>query len=138
MKLHQLAEQTGAKTIQLIAIAKALEFADLSNPHGATPLNTEQAQQITAVFRFMRSRQIVEPQSAIAQMQQANSLSTEEIDIRLRASVAAELYRRYPHDDSMSDRILRMLGALQSFEQMSTLYVQPHSLSASARPTPSQ
>ncbi|MBE9064255.1 hypothetical protein [cf. Phormidesmis sp. LEGE 11477] len=117
MKLHQLAEQTGAKTIQLIAITKALEFADLPSPHGGTPMTPERAQQIVAVFRFMRSRQIVEPQSAIAQMQMADATATEEIAVCLRASVADELCRRYP-DGSMSDRILRLLGALQSFEQL--------------------
>ena len=52
MKLNQLADQLHAKTIGLIAIAKALEYADLPNPHGGTPLNPEQAQQITAVFRY--------------------------------------------------------------------------------------
>ena len=69
MKLNQLADQLHTKTIGLIAIAKALEYPDLLDPHGGTPLNTEQAQQITAVFRFMRDRRIVEPKSAIAQMQ---------------------------------------------------------------------
>ena len=117
MKLNQLADQLSAKTIGLIAIAKALEYPDLPNPHGGTPLSANQAQQITAVFRYMRDRQIVEPQSAIAQMQMSEATDTEEIAVCLRASVADELCRRYP-DGSMSDRILRLLGALQSFEQL--------------------
>ena len=116
MKLNQLADQLSAKTIGLIAIVKALEYADLPNPHGGTPLNPEQAQKITAVFRYMRDRQIIEPKSAIAQMQMTEA-STTEIAVCLRASVADELCRRYP-DGSMSDRILKLLGALQSFEQL--------------------
>ena len=117
MTLNQLADQLSAKTIALIAIAKALEQPDLTNPHGGTPLSASQAQQITAVFRYMRDRQIVEPKSAIAQMQMSDATATEEIAVCLRASVADELCRRYP-DGSMSDRILRLLGALQSFEQL--------------------
>ena len=117
MQLNQLADRLSAKTIGLIAIAKALEQADLSNPHGGTPLSAGQAQQITTVFRYMRDRQIVEPKSAIAQMKMSDATSTEEIAVCLRASVADELCRRYP-EGSMSDRILRLLGALQSFEQI--------------------
>ena len=79
----------------------------------ATPLSAAQAQQITAVFRYMRDRQIAEPKSAIAQMQMSEASATEEIAVCLRASVADELCRRYP-DGSMSDRILRLLGALQN------------------------
>ena len=117
MKLNQLADQLSAKTIGLIAIAKALEYPDLSNTHGGTPLSANQAQQITAVFRYMRDWQIVEPKSAIAQMQMSEATDTKEIAVCLRASVADELCRRYP-EGSMSDRILRLLGALQSFEQL--------------------
>jgi len=83
MKLNQLADQIHAKTIALIAIAKALEFSDLPNPHGGTPLSQSQAQQITAVFRYMRDRQIVEPKAAIAQMQMSDPAATEEIAISL-------------------------------------------------------
>jgi hypothetical protein len=137
MKLNQLADQLHAKTIDLIAIAKALEFADLPNPHGGTALSQTQAQQITAVFRYMRDRQIVDAKAAIAQMQNDDPASTEEIAIRLRASVADELCRRYP-EGSMSDRILRLLGALQSFEQMYALYVQSHGIASPVQPTPSQ
>ena len=50
-------------------------------------------------------------------MQMAEATDTEEIAVCLRASVADELCRRYP-EGSMSDRILRLLGALQSFEQL--------------------
>ena len=117
MKLNQLADQLSTKTIALIAIAKTLEQTDLSNPHGGTPLSPAQAQQITAVFCYMRDRQIVEPKSVIAQMQVTDAAATEEIAVCLRASVADELRRRYP-EGSMSDRILRLLGALQSFEQL--------------------
>lgn len=118
MQLNQLADQLSAKTIALIAITQALEQPDLSNPHGGTPLSADQAQQITTVFRYMRDRQIVEPKSAIAQMQMSDA-STAEIAVCIRASVADELCRRYP-EGSMSDRILRLLGALQSFEQLHT------------------
>jgi hypothetical protein len=117
MQLNQLADQLGAKTIQLIAIAKALNFVDLPSPHGGTPLLPERSQQVAAVYRYMRDRQIAEPAAAIAQMQVADSISTEEIIVSLRASVADELCHRYP-EGSMSDRILRLLGALQSFEQL--------------------
>ncbi|PZO45276.1 MAG: hypothetical protein DCF15_21690 [Phormidesmis priestleyi] len=137
MKLNQLADQLPAKTIDLIAIAKALEFTDLPNPHGGTPLNAAQAQQITTVFRFMRDRRITEPKSAIAQMQLSDPDSTEAIAISLRASVADELRRRYP-EGSMSDRILRLLGALQSFEQLHQPFIQPHQIPAPVQPTPNQ
>lgn len=120
MRLNQLADQLSAKTIALIAIAKALEQPDLSSPHGGTPLSPAQAQQITAVFRYMRDRQVTEPASAIAQMQMSDATATEEIAVCLRASVADELCRRYP-EGSMSDRILRLLGALQSFERLHAL-----------------
>ncbi|KPQ31577.1 MAG: hypothetical protein HLUCCA11_23480 [Phormidesmis priestleyi Ana] len=137
MKLNQLADQIHAKTIALIAIAKALEFSDLPNPHGGTPLSQSQAQQITAVFRYMRDRQIVEPKAAIAQMQMSDPAATEEIAISLRTSVADELCRRYPNG-SMSDRILRLLGAVQSLEQLYVLSIQPQASQASVKPTLSQ
>ena len=134
MKLNQLADQLHTKTIGLIAIAKAFEFADLANPHGGTPLSPAQAQQVTAVFRYMRDRQVTDPTAAIARMQTAAAASPEEIAVSLRASVADELCRRYP-EGSMSDRILRLLGALQSFEQMYALCLQPNLLSAPVPPT---
>jgi hypothetical protein len=136
MKLNQLADQLHAKTIGLIAIAKGLEFSNLPNPHGGTALNSEQAQQIKTVFRYMRDRQIVDAKAAIAQMQATDPASKEEIAISLRVSVADELCRRYP-DGSMSDRILRLLGALQSFEQMYALCIQSHGIAAPVQPTPS-
>jgi hypothetical protein len=117
MKLNQLADQLHAKTIGLIAIAKALKFADLPNPHGGTALNSEQTQQITTVHRYMRDRQIVDAKAAIAQMQATDPASTEEIAISLRVSVADELRRRYP-DGSMSDRILKLLGAVNALETL--------------------
>jgi hypothetical protein len=123
MKLNQLADQLHAKTIGLIAIAKALEFADLPNPHGGTALNSEQAQQIRAVFRYMRDRQIVEPKSAIAQMNDLTSADPDQIAVSLRASVADELRRRYP-DGSMSDRILKLLGAVSALETLHLSYRQ--------------
>lgn len=133
MKLNQLADQLPAKTIDLIAIAKALEFTDLPNPHGGTPLNAEQAQQITTVFRFMRDRRITEPKAAIAQMNQPPPES-DEIAIRIRVSVADELCQRYP-TGSMSDRILKLLGAVQVFEQVSGLCVHPQAIAAPIQPT---
>jgi hypothetical protein len=123
MKLNQLADQLHAKTIDLIAIAKALEFSELPNPHGGTALSPAQAQQITTVFRYMRDRQIAEPKAAIAQMQTVDSASTEEIAISLRASVADELCRRYP-EGSMSDRILKLLGAVSALETLHLSYRQ--------------
>jgi hypothetical protein len=130
MKLNQLADQLHTKTIGLIAIAQALEFPDLPNPHGGTALSQTQAQQITAVFRYMRDRQIVEPKSAIAQMRSADPASTEEIAISLRASVADELRRRYP-EGSMSDRILKLLGAVGALETLHLSYRQ-HSAAETA------
>jgi hypothetical protein len=124
MKLNQLADQLHAKTIGLIAIAKAIEFADLPNPHGGTALNSEQAQQITAVFRYMRDRQIVEPKSAIAQMNDLTSAEPDQVAVSLRASVADELRRRYP-EGSMSDRILKLLGAVSALETLHLSY-RPH------------
>ena len=115
MQLNQLADQLSAKTIHLIAIAEALAFTDLPSPHGGTPLSTAQAQQITAVFRYMRDRQIVSAKSAIAQMKAAPE-PTSAIAISIPASVADELCRRYP-EGSMSERILKLLGAVHSFEQ---------------------
>jgi hypothetical protein len=124
MKLNQLADQLHAKTIGLIAIAKALEFPDLPNPHGGTALNPAQAQQITTVFRYMRDRQIVEPKSAIAQMNDLTSTEPDQIAISLRVSVADELRRRYP-EGSMSDRILKLLGAVSALETLHLSY-RPH------------
>jgi hypothetical protein len=130
MKLNQLADQLHAKAIALIAIAKALEFSDLPNPHGGTGLNPEQAQQIRAVFRYMRDRQIVDAKAAIAQMRMTDPASTEEIVISLRASVAAELSCRYP-EGSMSDRILKLLGAVSALETLHLSYRQ-HSAAKTA------
>jgi hypothetical protein len=137
MKLNLLADQLHAKTIALITIAKALDLTDLPNPHGGTSLGPSQAQQITAVFRYMRDRQIVDAKAAIAQMQAADPTSTKEIAISLRALEADELCRRYP-DGSMSDRILKLLVALQSFEQIYALCVQASAIASSTQPTPSQ
>ena len=130
MKINQLADQLHAKTIALIAIAKALEFTDLPNPHGGTPLDTSQAEQITSLFRFMRERQITDPKAGLAQMKMTEAATPEEIPVSLRASVADELCRRYPKG-SMSDRILRLLGALQAFEQLHTPYGQPSAIAQS-------
>ena len=120
MKLHHLTDHLQAKTSQLIDIAKALGQV---NPNGGTPIDDSQQSQITAVYRFMSQRQIETPKAAIAQME-AEFLSpdsplpaTEEIAIRIRASVAHELCSRYP-TGSMSDRILKALGALSAFEQL--------------------
>ena len=115
MQLNQLADQLSTKTIALIAIAEALAFTDLPSPHGGTPLSSAQAQQITAVFDYMRDRQIVSAKSAIAQMKAAAE-TTSAIAISIPASVADELCRRYP-DGSMAERILKLLGAVHSFEQ---------------------
>ena len=115
MQLNQLADQLSTKTIALIAIAEALAFTDLPSPHGGTPLSSAQAQQITAVFHYMRDRQIVGAKSAIAQMKAAAE-TTSAIAISIPASVADELCRRYP-EGSMSERILKLLGAVHSFEQ---------------------
>jgi hypothetical protein len=122
MRINQLADQLHAKTIGLIAIAQALELADLPNPHGGTPLSPSQAQRITAVHCYMRDRQIVDVKAAIAQM---NDLSTDsdQIAVSLRVSVADELCRRYP-DGSMSDRILKLLGAVGALESLHLSYRQ--------------
>ncbi|PZO10714.1 MAG: hypothetical protein DCF25_20335 [Leptolyngbya foveolarum] len=136
MKLNQLADQLHAKTINLIAIAQALELTNLPNPHGGTPLSSDQAQQITAVFRYMRDRQIAEPKSAIAQMKELPA-TTSAIAISIPESVADELCRRYP-EGSMSDRILRLLGALQAFEQMYELCMRSPAVSAPVNSTPNQ
>ena len=124
MKLNQLADQLHAKTIALIAIAKALELSDLPNPHGGTALSPEQAQQITTVFRYMRDRQIVEPKSAIAQMDNPMSGEPDQIAVSLRVSVADELRRRYP-EGSVSDCILKLLGAVSALENLHLSYRQP-------------
>ena len=86
MQLNQLADQLSTKTIALIAIAEALAQPDLSNPHGGTPLSADQAQQITAVFRYMRDRQIVSAKSAIAQMKAA--AETDQCDRYQHSSVS--------------------------------------------------
>ena len=137
MKLNQLADQLHAKTIHLIAIAKALELTELPSPHGGTPLSPAQAEQVTAVFRYMQAHQITEPRSAIAQMKTAAPAPAEEVTISLRASVADELRDRYP-EGTLSDGILRLLGALQSFEQVYARCVQPIAISTSMPPTSHQ
>jgi hypothetical protein len=123
MKLNQLADQLHAKTIGLIAIAKALEFSELPNPHGGTPLNPAQAQQITTVFRYMRDRQIVDAKAAIAQMNEPMSSEPDQIAVSLRVSVADELRRRYP-EGNVSDRILKLLGAVSALETLHLSYRQ--------------
>ncbi|MEL6940292.1 MAG: hypothetical protein AAFO84_13980 [Cyanobacteria bacterium J06598_1] len=122
MKLHQLAEQTGAKTIQLIEIAKASGW---SNPHGNTALSAEQQAQIVAVYRYMSARKIAEPTAAIVQMRTETATCTDDVSsskgaiaISIQPSVADELCRRYPAEGRMSDRILKALGALNAFEQL--------------------
>jgi hypothetical protein len=87
-------------------------------------LNPAQAQQITTVFRYMRDRQIVEPKAAIAQMNDLTNAEPDQIAISLRVSVADELRRRYP-DGSMSDRILKLLGAVSALETLHLSY-RPH------------
>jgi hypothetical protein len=116
MTLNQLADQLHAKTISLIAIAQALEFPDLPSPHGGTPLSPSQTQRITAVSRYMRDRQIVDVKAAIAQINDP-STNSDQIAVSLRSSVADELCRRYP-DGSMSDRILKLLGAVGALESL--------------------
>lgn len=133
MQLNQLADQLSAKTIHLIAIAKALTLPDLPNPHGGTPLSPEHSQQITALYRYMRDRQISDPAAAVAQMNDQPA-DADEIAIRIRASVADELCQRYP-TGSMSDRILKLLGAVQVFEQVSALCVHPQAITAPIQPT---
>ncbi|PZO44038.1 MAG: hypothetical protein DCF15_22205, partial [Phormidesmis priestleyi] len=83
--------------------------------------------------RFMRDRRITEPKSAIAQMNQPPPES-DEIAIRIRVSLADELCQRYP-TGSMSDRILKLLGAVQVFEQVSALCVHPEAIAAPIQPT---
>jgi hypothetical protein len=123
VKLNQLADQLHAKTIALIAIAKALEFSDVPNPHGGTALSPAQAQQITVLFRYMRDRQIVDAKAAIAQMNDLTNAEPDQIAVSLRASVADELRRRYP-DGSMSDCILKLLGAVSALETLHLSYRQ--------------
>ena len=135
MKLNQLSDQLHTKTIHLITIAKALELTELPTPHGGTPLSPAQAEQVTAVFRYMQERQMTEPKVAIAQMKTAASAAgTEEVTVSLRASVADELRCRYP-EGTLSDCILRLLGALQSLEQIYPLCVQPTAISTPVQPT---
>ncbi len=116
MQLNQLADQLSAKTIHLIAIAKALNFTDLPNPHGGTPLSPKHSQQIAAVYRYMQNRQVTDPAAAIAQMNNQPA-DADEIAIRIRTSVADELCQRYP-TGSMSDRILKALSALSTLERL--------------------
>ena len=137
MKLNHLADQLHTKTIDLIVIAKALEFTDMPNPHGGTPLSPAQAQDITAVFRYMQAHQMTKPKAVIAQMKTADAAPAEEITVSLRASVADELRCRYP-EGTLSDGILRLLGALQSFEQVYACCVQPTAISTSMPPTSHQ
>ena len=124
MKLHQLAEQTGVKTIQLIEIAKAL---DLLNFHGGTTLTAEQQTQIADVYRYMLALKITDPAAAIAQMNAGEALCVGDstanglIAISIQPSVADELCRRYPVG-TMSDRILKMLGALSALENLLASY----------------
>lgn len=135
MKLNQLSDQLNTKTIHLITIAKALELTELPNPHGGTPLSPAQAEQVTAIFQYMRDRQMTEPKVAIAQLKTAApAASTEEVTVSLRASVADELRCRYP-EGTLSDCILRLLGALQSFEQIYPFCVQPTAISTPVQPT---
>ena len=136
MKLNQLSDQLQTKTIHLITIAKALELTELPTPHGGTPLSPAQAEQVTAVFRYMQERQMTDPKVAIAQMKTAASAAApaEEVTVSLRASVADELRCRYP-EGTLSDCILRLLGALQSFEQIYPLCVQPTAISTPIQPT---
>ena len=122
MKLHQLAEQTGVKTIQLIEIAKALGLNDF---HGGTALTAEQRTQIADTHRYMLALKITDPVAAIAQMNAVASTNAEDlIAISIQPSVAGELCRRYPVG-TMSDRILKTLGALSALENLLAPY--PHS-----------
>ena len=125
MKLHQLAEQTGVKTIQLIEIAKAL---GLLNFHGGTVLAAQQQTQIADIYRYMLALKITDPAAAIAQMNAGEVLCADGsnvnglIAISIQPSVADELCRRYPAG-TMSDRILKMLGALNALENLLTPYL---------------
>ena len=131
MKLHQLAEQTGVKTIQLIEIAKA---SGLLNFHGGTVLTAEQQTQIASIYRYMLALKVTDPAAAIAQMNAGEALCADgstvngSIAISIQPSVADELYRRYPAG-TMSDRILKALGALHSFEQLYTSIFQQRRVS---------
>ena len=124
MKLHQLAEQTGVKTIQLIEIAKAVGLSDF---HGGTALTAEQQAQIADIYRYMLALKITDPVAAIAQMNTAaaacaeGSNSKSLIAISIQPSVADELCRRYPVG-TMSDRILKTLGALSALENLLAPY----------------
>ena len=115
MKLHQLAEQIGAKAIQLIEIAKALGL----DCHGGTVLTAEQQPQITAIYRYMQAHRTTDPAVAIAQMTAtgADTSAKDLIAISIQPSVADELCRRYPAG-TMSDRILKVLGALSALENL--------------------
>jgi len=135
MKINQLSDQLQTKTIGLIAIAKALELTELPNPHGGASLSPAQAEQVTAVFRYMQEHQMTDPKVAIAQMKTAASAApAEEVTVSLRASVADELRCRYP-EGTLSDCILRLLGALQSFEQIYPLCVQPTATRTPVQPS---
>jgi len=116
MKLHQLAEQIDAKAIQLIEIAKAL---GLSSFHGGTALAAEQQTQIAAIYRYMQAHKTTDPAVAIAQMTATGADTSVEdlIAISIQPSVADELCRRYPAG-TMSDRILKALGALSALENL--------------------
>lgn len=120
MKLHQLAEQTGVKTIQLIEIAKA---SGLLSFHGGTVLTAQQQTQIASIYRYMLALKITDPAAAIAQMNAGEALCADgstvngSIAISIQPSVADELYRRYPAG-TMSDRILKLLGALSALENL--------------------
>ena len=131
MQLNQLADQLGTKTIHLIAIAKALEFPDMLNPHGGTPLNPKHSQQITVLYRYMRDRRITDPKAAIAQMSNQPT-DSDEITIVIRATVANELRERYP-TGSMSDRILKALSALSTLERLYEPIVRSPISEANAR-----
>ena len=119
MKLHQLAEQTGVKTIQLIEIAKALGLNDF---HGGMALTAEQQTQIADTHRYMLTLKITDPIAAIAQINTAAAANAEDsIAISIQSSVADELCRRYPVG-TMSDRILKTLGALSALENLLAPY----------------
>ena len=122
MKLHQLAEQIDAKAIQLIEIAKALGLLSF---HGGTVLTTEQQTQLAAIYRYMRAHKTTAPAVAIAQMTATGADTNVEdlIAISIQPSVADELCRRYPVG-TMSDRILKVLGALSALENLLAPYPQ--------------
>ena len=116
MKLHQLAEQIDAKAIQLIEIARALRLLGF---HGGTVLTTEQQTQIAAIYRYMQAHKTTDPAIAIVQMTatDADTSVKDLIAISIQPSVADELCRRYPAG-TMSDRILKVLGALSALENL--------------------